>query len=102
SRADELSAVVRQEASSLNVGSRHLVGRTDSFAEVLDSTGKVIDSSLMIGKEDLLDADQLRAAADGPVFIDRGPLPGLDEGSRLLAVPVSTPGGTEIVVVGSS
>jgi two-component system OmpR family sensor kinase len=102
SRADELAAVVRQEASRPGAGSRHLVGRTDSFAEVLDPTGTVIDSSPMIGGEDLLDAAQLRAAVDGPVFIDRGPLPGLDEGSRLLAVPVSTSDGKRIVVVGAS
>jgi two-component system OmpR family sensor kinase len=102
SRADELSAVVRQEGTSLGAGGQHLVGRTDSFAEVLDPTGKVIDSSSTIGNEDLLDAKQLRAAAEGPVFVDRGPLPGLDEGSRLLAVPVSTPAGKRIVVVGAS
>jgi signal transduction histidine kinase len=102
SRADELSAVVRREGASLAAGGQHLVGRTDSFAEVLDPTGKVIDSSLTIGDEDLLDADQLRAAAEGPVFVDRGPLAGLDEGARLLAVPVSTPTGERIVVVGAS
>jgi two-component system, OmpR family, sensor kinase len=102
SRADELSAVIRREGTSLAAGRRHLVGKTDSFAEVLEPSGKVIDSSSTIGKEDLLDAEQLRAAADGPVFVDRGPLPGLDEGSRLLAVPVRTPVGERIVVVGAS
>jgi signal transduction histidine kinase len=102
SRADELSAVVRQEGTSLAAGGQHLVGRTDSFAEVLDLTGRVVDSSSTIGNEVLLDAEQLRTAADGPVLVDRGPLPGLDEGSRLLAVPVRTPGGDRIVVVGAS
>ena len=102
SRADELSAVVRQEETSLAAHEEHLVGKTDSFAEVLDPNGTVIDSSLTIGGEDLLSAEQLRAAADGPVFIDRGPLPGLDEGSRLLAVPVTTAVGERIVVVGAS
>jgi two-component system, OmpR family, sensor kinase len=102
SRADELSAVVRQEASSPAAGSPHLVGRTDSFAEVLEPNGKVVDSSTTIGGEDLLDAGQLRAAAKGPVFIDRGALDGLDGGARLLAVPVSTSAGQRIVVVGAS
>jgi two-component system, OmpR family, sensor kinase len=102
SRADELAAVVRQEASSSEAGNHHLVGRTDSFAEVLDPSGEVIDSSSTIGNEDLLDADQLRAAAAGPVFVDRGALDGLDGGARLLAVPISTADGKRIVVVGTS
>jgi signal transduction histidine kinase len=102
SRADELSAVVRQEGTSLAAGGQHLVGRTDSFAEVLEPNGKVVDSSSTIGNEDLLNAEQLGAAADGPIFVNRGPLPGLDEGSRLLAVPVRTPGRDRIVVVGAS
>jgi two-component system OmpR family sensor kinase len=102
SRADELAAVVRQEASGGEAGSHHLVGRTDSFAEVLGPSGTVIDSSTTIGGEDLLDADQLRAAAAGPVFVDRGALDGLDGGARLLAVPVATSAGQRIVVVGAS
>jgi two-component system, OmpR family, sensor kinase len=102
SRADELSAAVRRSDSGLVADSRHLVGRTESFAEVLEPSGRVVDSSPAIGGEDLLDPDQLRAAASGPVFVDRGPLPGLDEGSRLLAVPVKAPAGERIVVVGTS
>lgn len=102
SRADELSAVVRQEATNLAGREAHLVGKTDSFAEVLDPTGMVIDSSPVIGSVDLLDPDQLRAAAGAPTFVSRGPLPGLDGGARLLAVPVDTPAGKRIVVVGTS
>jgi two-component system OmpR family sensor kinase len=102
SRADELAAVVRQEETNLAGRQAHLVGKTDSFAEVLDPSGRVIDSSSVIGSADLLDPDQLRAAARAPTFVSRGPLPGLDGGSRLLAVPVDTPAGKRIVVVGAS
>jgi two-component system, OmpR family, sensor kinase len=102
SRADELSAVVRQSGSQLESGSRHLVGRTESFAAVLDPAGEVVDASPAVGDTVLLDPGQLAAAARRPIFIDRGPLPGLDEGSRLLAVPVSAPAGKRIVVVGAS
>jgi two-component system OmpR family sensor kinase len=102
SRADELSAVVRQEGSNLAAREQHLVGRTDSFAEVLEPTGKVIDSSSVIGGVDLLDAGQLLAAAHTPTFVSRDSLPGLDDGARLLAAPVSTPAGKRIVVVGAS
>jgi two-component system, OmpR family, sensor kinase len=102
SRADELSSVVRQEETNLAGREAHLVGKTDSFAEVLDPSGTVIDSSPVIGSADLLDPDQLRAAARAPTFVSRGPLPGLDGGSRLLAVPVETSAGKRIVVVGTS
>jgi two-component system OmpR family sensor kinase len=102
SRADELAAVVRQEETNLAGREAHLVGKTDSFAEVLDPSGTVIDSSPVIGTADLLDPDQLAAAARAPTFVSRGPLPGLSGGSRLLAVPVATPAGKRIVVVGTS
>jgi signal transduction histidine kinase len=102
SRADELSAVVRREETSLSAHEQHLVGRADSFAEVLEPDGTVIDSSAVIGGENLLDADQLTAAARAPTFVTRGDLPSLDGGARLLAAPVSTPAGERIVVVGTS
>jgi two-component system, OmpR family, sensor kinase len=102
SRADELSAVVREEATSLAADRRHLVGRTDSFAEVLEPNGTVVDSSAVIGDTDLLDADQLATAAREPTFVTHEDLAGLDGGARLLAAPVSTPAGRRIVVVGTS
>ena len=101
SRADELSAAVRQSGSR-SVHNRHLVGKTDSFAEVLDPDGNVLDSSLTIGDTDLLDQEQLERAATEDIFVDSGSLPGTDGGVRLLATPVQAPGGTEIVVVGTS
>jgi signal transduction histidine kinase len=103
SRADELSAVVRQEETSLAAHEQHLVGKTDSFAEVLDPSGDVLDSSQAIGDVNLLEPEQLRAATAGLVFIDRGPIPGSDgDGVRLLAAPVRAPDGRRIVVVGTS
>jgi len=102
SRADELSAVVHREETSLSAHEQHLVGRADSFAEVLEPDGTVIDSSAVIGGENLLDPEQLAAAGRGPTFVTRGDLPSLDGGARLLAAPVSTPAGDRIVVVGTS
>jgi signal transduction histidine kinase len=103
SRADELAGVVRREDSSrLAEREEHLVGKNDSFAQVIDLSGRVLDSSPVVGNGQLLDEDQLRQAAQGPLFVDRGPLPSLDGGSRLLAVPVDTPAGSRIVVVGTS
>jgi two-component system, OmpR family, sensor kinase len=102
SRADELSAVVRREENSLAARGQNLVGRADSFAEVIEPDGTVVDSSAAIGGADLLDADELREALRGPTFVDVGDLPSLEGGARLLAVPVGTPAGKRIVVVGTS
>jgi two-component system OmpR family sensor kinase len=102
SRADELAAVVRREGPGLVGTEADPVRRADSFAEVLDPSGRVLDSSPVVGDGDLLDPDQLRQAAHGPVFVSRGALPGLDGGARLLAVPVEAPAGKRIVVVGTS
>src|SRR5262249_38530582 len=38
----------------------------------------------------------------GPTILSRGPLPGLQDESRLLAMPVTTGGGRHVVVVGTS
>jgi two-component system, OmpR family, sensor kinase len=102
SRAAELSAVVRQAGGRLDASNQHLVGRTESFAEVLDSSGQVIDSSPAIGGKSLLDPSEVKRATMGPLLLDRGPLPGLDQGSRLLAVPVNSSSGKQVVVVGAS
>ncbi|MFT3863325.1 MAG: ATP-binding protein [Solirubrobacterales bacterium] len=102
SRADELAAVVRQEETNLSTHQQHLVGKTDSFAEVLDPSGEVLDSSPVIGEADLLDEEELAAATRAPTFFTRGGVPGLDGGVRLLAAPVATSAGKRIVVVGTS
>jgi len=72
SRADELSSVVRQEETNLAGREAHLVGKTDSFAEVLTPSGTVIDSSPVIGTADLLDSlvNQTLALMNGGARLD--------------------------------
>jgi two-component system OmpR family sensor kinase len=102
SRASDVAALVREAGSGLSEGNRTLVGRTESFAEVLDSRGRVSDSSLAVGRHVLLSPAELRRAQRGPLILNRGPLPGLQDESRLLAVPVDARGRTRVVVVGTS
>jgi two-component system OmpR family sensor kinase len=102
SRASDVAALVKAADSSLREGHSNLVGRNESFAEVLDAGGGVTDSSLAVGRQVLLTAAELRRALRGPIFLDRGPLPGLQEESRLLAVPVKEGGREQVVVVGTS
>ncbi len=102
SRAADVAALVRETDAGL--GERHgaLVGRRDSFAEVLDPSGRVIDASPVVGDRPLLGPAELRRALRGPLLLDRGPLPALEDRSRLLAIPVSVGGQRRVVVVGTS
>lgn len=101
SRADELAAQVRQAETGLSERGR-LVGRTESFAEVLGPRGRVIDSSEAVGNQVLLTPEEIRNALRAPVLVDRGDIPGLDESSRLLAVPATSSEGPTVAVVGAS
>jgi signal transduction histidine kinase len=101
SRASDVAALIKEVDSGLREG-QNLVGRNDSFAEVLDAGGTVTDSSLAVGNHVLLTPAELRRALRGPIFLNRGPLPGLQEESRLLAAPIETAGQKKVVVVGTS
>jgi signal transduction histidine kinase len=103
SRAGDVAALVRNSDSSLDKVRRGaLVGREEGFAEVIGPAGNVLDSTLSIGNHDLLSPAERRQVTRGALFLDRGPLPGLDSESRLLAVPAGGRGPRRIVVVGTS
>jgi two-component system OmpR family sensor kinase len=102
SRASDVAALVREVDTGLSEGHRNLVGPSESFAEVLDAQGRVSDSSPAIGGADLLSRGELERALRGPILLNRGPLPGLQDHSRLLAVPVAVRGRRLVVVVGTS
>jgi two-component system OmpR family sensor kinase len=102
SRANDVAALVREAGSGLRDGHQSLVGRNESFAEVLTAGGGVTDSSLAVSDHVLLTSVELQKALRQPVYLDRGPLPGLQDESRLLAVPVDARGRRQVVVVGTS
>jgi signal transduction histidine kinase len=102
SRASDVAALVKEADSGLREGHRDLVGRTESFAEVLGAGGRVVDSSAAVGRQVLLSARELKRALGAPIILNRGPLPGLEGHSRLLAAPVSVGGRKRVVVVGTS
>lgn len=101
-RANDVASLVKEADSGLREGNQNLVGREESFAQVLDSSGAVVDSSLAIGDRALLTPAELRRALRGPIYLDRGSLPGLADAARLLAVPVQARGRERVVVVGTS
>jgi two-component system, OmpR family, sensor kinase len=99
SRGNELAAEVRQAVAE---NDQRLVGRTDSFAEVLSADGRILDSSETIGRRVLLTPDQLRRALRGPLLVEGATVPGTDESARLFAVPASSRGEGRVAVVGVS
>jgi two-component system OmpR family sensor kinase len=102
SRAADVAALVREADSGPGERRGNLVGRSESFAEVLEPGGRVIDSTASIAGHDLLSAAELTRAERAPTILDRGPLPGLQDESRLLAIPVVSHDQRLVVVVGTS
>jgi heavy metal sensor kinase len=102
SRANDVASLVREADSGLGKDQQNLVGGSESFAEVLDPGGRVADSSPAIGREVLLTPAELERALRAPIFVDRSPLPGFEEESRLLAVTVTARGQPRVIVVGTS
>ena len=102
-RSDEVGALVGSGSGRLGEGRPGRVSDPDeSFAQLLDDTGQVVDASSPLLVEPLLTRADLRRARAGAVLVDVDAIPGADGRSRLLARPVTTDRGTRIVVVGLS
>jgi heavy metal sensor kinase len=97
SRAQDLSALVARNGSLERTGSP-FVEHGEAFAELVGEDGRVLDSTPTIGRQRLLSTRELERATQGPTFVDRSSVPGLDEPARLLAVPVDR----GVLVVGAT
>src|SRR5919204_119515 len=82
-RADDLAALVR-EGGALAPSGRGLIEPGESFAQLLDRDGRVLDATRPLRHTALLDA----ATIHRPTYTNRPSVPGLDDPARLLAVPV--------------
>jgi two-component system OmpR family sensor kinase len=100
-QADRLTSLVRQSDSALSSGQR-LSDRDDSFAQILDTEGNIVDASPQTRRRPLLDPSEAARASRGTIFIDRDRQPGADEPVRLLATPVTVRGERLLVVAGAS
>ena len=102
-RAQDLAALVQQPHASLaNDGGGRFVEHGESFAQLLDPQGRVVDATPPLGTVALLRPPELGAARRSPIFADRSTVPGLDEASRLLATPVRRGGRQLVLVVGAT
>ena len=102
-RGQDLSAVAAGGAAPLRLEPRgRLIEPGESFAQVLDARGQVIDASRSVGRQPLVSPIEARRASGTAIFIDRPSAPGLDEPARLLATPVKRGGKRFVLVVGAT
>jgi heavy metal sensor kinase len=101
-RAQDLSALVRHPGASLasDEGAR-LVERGESYAQLVAGS-RVVDATPPLGGKPVLGAGQLRVALRGPLWAGLDAVPGLNEPSRVLAIPVERNGRRLVLVVGST
>jgi len=101
-RAQDLAALVRQPGSSLATAGGRLVEQGESYAQLLDPRGSVLQATPGLGHRSLLSGGELARAGAGTIYSDRRRVPGLDEPSRLLATPVSRGRARLVLVVGAT
>lgn len=100
SRAEILASDVRQNGPALaNVGA-DLIERDESFEQIADASGRIIQSSSIVSGTPLLPPITIRSLRR-PELFDRT-VAGIDNVTRVLAVPVETSNGRSVVMVGSS
>jgi two-component system, OmpR family, sensor kinase len=102
-RAQDLAALVRHPDASLAAenGTR-FVERGETYAQLLDLQGRVLDATQPLGRVPVLSAAEVGAAGNGTIFADRDSVRGLDEPSRVLATPVVRRGQRLVLVVGAT
>ncbi len=100
-RAGEATALVRRSPTALALAEPSGLEADESVAQVLRADGTVRAGTAQ-ATEPLLTSVQLERALRAEVRADRPGDARLDEGTRLLAVPVRTRGERLVVVVGAS
>jgi two-component system OmpR family sensor kinase len=102
SRAGDVSALIQRSGGALDAPGRSvLVERGESFAQVLDAGGSVVDASPRLESAPLLTPAQL-VRAERRTFIFTRPNPfELSEPARVLATPVKVGERRLVVVVGA-
>ena len=100
-RAQDLGAVVGRSGTPLaDSALGQIVEGGESYAQLLDSSGRVVDATPPLGGSRILSRAELLDAQDGPILAERETVPGLDEGSRLVATPIVRDGKRFVLIVG--
>jgi two-component system, OmpR family, sensor kinase len=101
-RAAQLSGLLmREPISSLPTAAAEQLEPDETIAQILTPTGGVVAATAYADVR-LLTPEQIRAAANDEIFVDRPGDAHLDESLRILAMPVHARGQTYLVVVTDS
>jgi two-component system, OmpR family, sensor kinase len=102
-RAQDLAALIsRPEVSLAEDNSGRFVERGESYAQLLTTDGRVIQATRPLGRSSLLSRTELHRVARGPIYVNEPAVPGLNEGSRVLATRVLRSGRPAVLVVGAT
>ena len=100
SRAEVLTAGIQAHGPSVaDVGST-LIEPDEAFAQVAGASGAIEESSPIVEGRPLLSPETIRSLSHPELFDRR--IAGIDDVTRVLAVPVQTDRGRSVVLVGSS
>jgi signal transduction histidine kinase len=99
SRAGDVSALVEQaDAGLAESGRSPLTEQGENLAQILDASGRVVDSPPSLGDRALLSTDQVRRALRDTILVTSSVE---HEPARLLATPVSAQDQRLVVIVGT-
>ena len=102
-RAQDLGVIIRNPDTSLaEVGGIRFFEIGESYSQLLNERGRVLQASPRLGDQSLLTVDELRRALEAPIYANRDSVPGLDEPSRILATPVMQNSERLVLVVGQT
>ena len=102
-RAQDLTTLALESSASLaDTAGNPFVEAGESYAQLLDSSGRVLDATPPLGSAMVLTPEELGAARTGTIYANRDHLPGLDEPSRVLATPLTRRGEQLVLVVGAT
>jgi heavy metal sensor kinase len=100
-RAADVTLLVQQADAGLRE-SKFNPGNASSFAQVLDTRGRIYDHTPGLGTRSLLTPAQFAAAKRGPLIVVRTHSNGSSEAIRLFAQPVRAQDKRLVVVVGTT
>jgi heavy metal sensor kinase len=98
SRATDIAAVVERSGPRIPGAADRFVETEDSFAQILDAEGTVVDGSSLADTRSLLTADEIDRARDGSLTVERDDAVEEGDPARLFAVPVDG----RVLVVGQA
>lgn len=103
SRAGDVGALIAQADSGLAQSARGaLTEGGENLAQILDGSGRIVDSTPAVRSRPLLTGAELRRALRETIVVDRAAIAGEPDLARILATPVHAQDRELVVVVGAS